>query len=321
MHRRLGALAVVVVTGLAVAACGSSPGPPSTATTSTPATVPPAPGATSTGATTPHVMVIMEENRGYAATLGSCASDPYLCSLAATYAGVTTWSGVSHPSAPNYVAFVSGATQGLTSDCTPTSCGPFAAPSLGGQLSAAGVPWRAYMESMPSACSTAGSAGDYAEKHNPFLYFTDVRSAPSCATVEQPYPGAAGMVAALTSPAAPDFVWISPNLVNDMHDGSVATGDAWLRTNLAPVLTSSWFTGPAATVIVTMDENDAQSSPGGGQVPMVVISTTAHGRGHVAANGNHYGTLRSIEEAYGLPLLGAAADPANGDLLSLFSRA
>jgi hypothetical protein len=56
----------------------------------------------------------------------------------------------------------------------------------------------------------------------------------------------------------------------------------------------------------------------GGTIPLTVISATARGQGDVATAGDHFGTLRSIEEAYGLPLLGAAADPANGDLSALF---
>ena len=53
-------------------------------------------------------MVIMEENKGYAATLGSCGSDPYWCSLASQYASYTSWYGIGHPSLPNYLAFDSG---------------------------------------------------------------------------------------------------------------------------------------------------------------------------------------------------------------------
>jgi phosphatidylinositol-3-phosphatase len=288
-------------------------------TASSTSTPPPAPiHRAAAPSTTPHVMVIVEENKGYQASLGTCSADPYYCSLATTYATDTSWFGISHPSAPNYVSMVSGATQGVSSDCTPPSCGPFNVPSLGGQLTAAGIPWRAYMESMPAPCSSSGSAGLYAEKHNPFLYFNDVRAASNCATVDVPYPGAAGLVSALTGPGAPDFVWITPNLANDMHNGSVSAGDAWLKGNLAPVLASSWFAGANATVIVTMDENDAQSTPGGGQVPMVVISSSSHGVGVVTSHGNHFGTLRSIEEEFGLGRLGGAASSASGDLSPLF---
>jgi phosphatidylinositol-3-phosphatase len=304
-------------TPTAIAAPATATATAKPAATSAPQPVVPHKAAAPSSAA-PHVMVIVEENKGYKATLGTCSADPYYCSLAATYATATSWYGISHPSAPNYVAMVSGATQGVSSDCTPPSCGPFNVPSLGGQLTAAGIPWRAYMESMPAPCSTGGTAGLYAEKHNPFMYFSDVRLASNCATVDVPYPGVAGMVAALSGPSAPDFVWITPNLANDMHNGTVQQGDAWLKANLAPVLASPWFAGANATVIVTMDENDAQGTPGGGQVPMVVISSTAHGVGAVTTAGNHFGMLRSVEEEFGLGLLGGASISANGDLTPLF---
>ena len=51
---------------------------------------------------------------------------------------------------------------------------------------------------------------------------------------------------------------------------------------------------------------------------MVVISNNAKGRGGVATVGNQYGTLRTIEEAFNLSLLGAASNPANGDLSAYF---
>jgi phosphatidylinositol-3-phosphatase len=254
-------------------------------------------------------MVIMEENKGYAATLGSCSADPYFCSLASTYASYTSWAGVSHPSLPNYLAFDSGSVQGQSTDCT--TCGPFSGTDLGGQLSAAGIPWTAYMESMPSPCYTGGSSGAYAKKHDPFMYFSDVIGA-GCATHVLPYPGGNGLLAALDGSSAPSFVWITPNLLNDMHDGTVQQGDAWLKTNIDPVLTSTWFTNYDSTVIITMDEGV------GNTIPMVVISNTSKGRGAIAGSGNHYGALRAIEEEFGLGLLGAASNPANGDLISLF---
>ena len=266
-----------------------------------------------------HIMVVMEENQGYAATLGSCGAgspDPYLCSLATDYASATAWSGVEHPSQPNYIDIVSGANQSCTSDnCV--GAGAYSARDLGGQLNSSSIPWTAYMETMPSACYTGSSFGSlYVLKHNPFVVFQDDMPPNACHI--QPYPGSSGLVSALTASSAPDFVWITPNLNDDMHDGTVSQGDTWLKTNLQPVLTSSWFLDFNSTVVITMDENSGDNTGGGGHVPMVVISSRAKGRGKVAMTGNHFGTLRSIEEAYGLPLLGAAASPSNGDLSSLF---
>ena len=91
-------------------------------------------------------------------------------------------------------------------------------------------------------------------------------------------------------------------------------GDQWLRANLPTVLNSSWYAN-GGVVIITCDEGSGGggwNGTSGGQVPTLVIAAGAHGA--FTAGGNHYGTLRAIEEAYGVPLLGASADPANGDL-------
>ncbi|MGH7776959.1 MAG: alkaline phosphatase family protein, partial [Candidatus Dormibacterales bacterium] len=266
--------------------------------------------------------VIMEENKGYGSVIGS-SSAPYVNALAGQYASASAWYGVWHPSLPNYLGIVSGSTQGVSSDCT--GCGPFAGPSLGSQLTQAGIPWTAYMESMPSPCSIAGGSGNYAKKHNPFVYFSDVL-ANGCAAHDVPYPGAAAMVSALDGAGAPDFVWVTPNLTDDMHNGSVAQGDAWLQANLAPVLASPWFLDYESTVVVTMDEWSSDNTgvgtanPGGGHILTLVISHSSLGVGAYTSPGNHYGMLRTIEEAYGLPLLGGAGDPRNGDLTALFDR-
>ena len=274
--------------------------------------------------TLPHIMVIMEENQGYAATQTGCGTNnSYFCSLASKYTSSDAWYGVSHPSQPNYTAFASGSTQGCTSDgCV--GAGAYSVEDLGGQLTAKGIPWTAYMESMPSACYTGSSSGEYVLKHNPFALFSDNLPPNACNIL--PYPGATSMVSTLDGASAPDFVWITPNLIDDMHDGTVADGNTWLENNLAPVLTSTWFTGFNSTVIVTEDENDSSPSgsccgdAAGGQIPMIVISSNAVGGGTTSIIGDHYGTLRTIEEAYGLSLLGGASNSANGDLTSLFGN-
>jgi phosphatidylinositol-3-phosphatase len=292
----------------------SSPTPSTTPTTSpSPSPTPSASPTTSPVSGQRHVMVIMEENRGYKATLGTCSSDPYLCTLASDYASYTDWYAISHPSLPNYFAIDSGSTQGCSADSCP---GPYSATDLGGQLSSAGIPWTAYMESMPSPCYS-GSSGLYVEHHNPFVYFQDVLDN-GCTSHVIPYPGVSTMVSQLDSASAPDFVWITPNLDDDMHNGTVAEGNSWLQANLPQVLSSSWFTGYDSAIIITMDENDMQSTPMGGQIPMVVISAHAAGQGQISSSGNLYGTLRAIEEAFGLSYLGAASDSSNGDPIGSF---
>ena len=270
----------------------------------------------------PHVLMIVEENQGYNATQTDCGTaNDYFCQLASEYASVVPWYGATHPSLPNYLALTSGSTDACRSDgCS----GPYSVSNLGNQLSQAGTPWTAYMESMPSPCYTGISAGEYAKKHDPFVFYSDLLQSNACAQHVVPYPGASGLVSALDGRGAPDFVWITPNLIDDMHDGTVAQGNAWLAANLRPVLSSAWFTDYRSTVIVTEDENDEEPSGGccgdaaGGQIPELVISRNSEGKGIISLTGDQYGTLRTVEEAFHLPLLGAAANSANGALSSLF---
>jgi phosphatidylinositol-3-phosphatase len=246
----------------------------------------------------------MEENKGYAATLGTCSADPYFCSLAAKYASFTNSHGVSHPSEPNYVAFESGGIQGCTADSS-CAANSVSATDLGGQLTAKGVPWVGWMESMPSNCYTGKDSGGYALKHSFGGFFKDEYTG---ACHIKPYPGSSSALSTLDGASAPDFAWISPNLTDDMHDGTVAQGDAWLATNLAPVLASSWFRNFPSTVIVTMDEGD---SGGNNQIPTVVISSNALAKGAITTTINHYSVLRAVEAVYGLGYLGGAASAAN----------
>jgi len=264
----------------------------------------------------PHVLVVMEENKGYGAVIGS-ASAPYINSLAKTYASDTSWYGVRHPSLPNYLAVVSGSTWGITTDCT--TCGPFAGPSLGGQLSAAGIPWKGYLESMPSACYAGASSGAYVKRHNPFAYFKDVLAS-SCSSHVVAF---TSFGSDLASSAAPDFAWVTPNLNDDMHDGTVSTGDTWLKNHIGPILSSPWFTNHESTLIITMDEHTSDNTgccngSTGGHVPLVIVSNHARGVGSFSSSGDLYGTLRSVEKSYGLGLLGATATTVHGDVSAYF---
>lgn len=295
---------------------GAGPGPtPSPSPTSTPSPTPsptasstptptPSPTDTPTPTATPtpspggnaHVMVVVLENREYSAVVGA-STMPYLNGLLQQYGAAKGWYGVAHPSLPNYLALISGSTQGVTDDGTGYT---FSGDNLGHQLSVAGIPWKAYMESMPSACYTGGSSGDYAKKHDPFMYFSDITSSSKCAS--EVVPGTQ-FTTDLTGNKLPDFIWYTPNLCNDGHDCSNAHTDTWLATFLPSVLTSQWYQ-QNGVVIVTYDEGSTDLN-GGGHIATVVVS----GAGcscQQTSTGNHYGTLRTIEDLYGLPNLNKA---------------
>ncbi len=169
----------------------------------------------------------MFENHSYSAIIGAPEAS-YINALAGKGAVFTASYAVSHPSEPNYLALFSGSTHGITSDQCPTS---LHAPNLASDLAAAGFSFAGYSEGLPAPGSFACQAGEYARKHVPWADFSNVRAA-----ANQPFAQfAAGGYAKL-----PTVSFVIPNLCHDMHDCSVATGDAWLRAHLRGYV--SWAT-------------------------------------------------------------------------------
>lgn len=251
-----------------------------------------------------HVFTIVMENKAYESIIDS-ASAPYLNGLAQQYGLATRYYAIRHPSLPNYIALISGDTQGITNDCT--SCF-IDAPNLADQIEASGRSWRAYMESMPSPCYV-GDSGTYRQKHNPFIYFDSIRQDPArCARIVP----LSQLDYDLASDALPDYVWITPDMCSDTHDCPISTGDAWLSTWVPRILASpAWRNG--GVLFITYDESVGSDSRGccrdaaGGQVVTLVISPLGLPGYRSAVAYDHYGLLRTVEESWGLPALGHAA--------------
>ena len=280
----------------------STPGP---GRTPTPV---PSPTTTSPKPVIPHfskVIVILMENEEYSSIIGD-PSAPYINSLAAVGALATQYYAVSHPSLPNYLALTGGSTFGVTTDCTPgPSC--TGGRSVVEEMAAAGIGWRAYMQDMPEPCAQADS-GEYAVHHNPFVYYNGV-VAGSCDNV---VPGSQ-LLGDIAAGALPTFTWLTPNLCNDMHDCSVATGDAYLA-GIVPLLLGTL--GPDGALFLVWDEGTSNTH-GGGQVTMVAAGSGVKKGYRSSLPYDHYSLLRTIEDAWGLPQLGnsAAATPM-ADLFS-----
>jgi len=253
-------------------------------------------------------MVFIDENNSTQQVIGNTQM-PYLNSLADRYGLATDWNGLSHPSLPNYLGLISGSIQNNPADTTPVDR-TYSGQTVVDQLAHAGYSWKAYMEDMPRPCdlNDTFSPDNYDVNHNPFVYFDSIRNNPAQCKRIVPFTEFAGD---LQDNKAPDFIWVSPNLINDMHNGSYAQGDAFLRSTISTVLASQWYKN-GGIVIVTFDEGETTE-----QVATIVISQHTPRGARLTTAGNHYGTLRAIEETYGLPLLGgAASSPA--DLRSLF---
>ena len=319
---------LLCLAAVALAACGSAAGSPaitgspptagSPATTGSPATAvgsPTAAGADPCGRVTAaptyrHVVWIWMENHSYGDIIGNKAQAPYLNALASECGLATNYHNISHPSLPNYLAATSGRGRvGLPvlswADCSASVVCDTSAASIFGQ----GETWKAYQESMPSNCARSNS-GEYVVRHNPPPYYEKLSG---CASHDVPYTQLATDLAANVVPA---FSFITPNLIHDMHDGTIAQGDAWLAGQLPAILNSAAYQADNTVIFITWDEGSGghtvencatQASDASCHVAAIVVSPSTPAGTTSGTLFNHYSLLGTAEQLLGLPRLGQAS--------------
>jgi acid phosphatase len=232
--------------------------------------------------------VVVEENHAAGQIVGD-RNAPYFNAVARSGIALTNSYGIAHPSEPNYLALFSGSTQGVTDDSCPHR---FSGSSLGRQLLDAGRTFAGYSEDLPAAGNQACSAGGYARKHNPWVDFADLP-----ASVNQPYSALPADLGQL-----PTVAFVVPNLCDDMHDCPVKTGDDWARAHLAAYV--SWARDHDSLLIVTFDEDENTAA---NRIATFLVGPMVR-PGTSDQRIDHYSVLRTIEEMYGLPPLGEAAN-------------
>jgi hypothetical protein len=252
------------------------------------------------------IFTIVMENHDYAEVVGS-SNAPYINSLIAEYGLATNYqdSGV-HPSLPNYLTMISGAPQyGGGSDMDPTA-GPFPVnqPNLGTQLEAAHIPWRSYQESMNTTCKLTAS-GNFAPKHDPFLYFSDMQQSSLCSSKNVDYSNFAADLDSGTY----RYMWITPNLIDDGHNptSSPVTGlkqaDHWASTEIPKILASAAYQNNGV-IFLTWDEAEGRNGDSKEQIPMIVISPRLKSAGYKSTvKTSHRSYLATVEDMLGLPRL------------------
>ncbi len=235
-----------------------------------------------------HVVVVVMENHSNTDVIGNSAA-PYINSLARAGANFSQSYAITHPSQPNYFALFSGSLQGVDDNSCPHT---FSTPNLGAALIAKGLTFKGYSESMPYDGYRGCSSGAYVRRHNPWVNWTNV-PASSNLTLEA-FPSDYNRL--------PTVSFVIPNLDNDMHDGTVAEGDTWLKTHLDSYV--RWARTHNSLFILTFDEDDNNS---GNRIPTVFVGAQVK-PGTYSERINHYNVLRTLEDAYGLPYAGASAN-------------
>jgi hypothetical protein len=221
------------------------------------------------------IFTVVMENHSRGDILGNSQA-PYINQLAQSGAVAAGYhDAYVHPSEPNYIWMVAGENFGILNDDDPNGGNVITSTShLADQIENAGLTWKSYQEDMGQACDLS-SHGTYAVKHNPFAYFGDINGWDG----KQFQPNArctdhlvdfGQLDVDLAAGQLPDYVFITPNLQNDMHDGSIAQGDAWLAALVPKIQASERYQNGGALFLV-WDEGSSQ----GDDPPFIVVSPNA----------------------------------------------
>src|SRR5207249_464960 len=88
----------------------------------------------------------------------------------------------------------------------------------------------------------------YRPKHNPAAYYVGGTDRAACNTDDVDY-------AAFDPDHLPTLAFITPNLIDDTHDGTVAQGDAWAATNVEAILNGADYRAGRTALLWLWDEN------------------------------------------------------------------
>jgi phospholipase C len=257
-----------------------------------------------------HVVWIWLENHSYDQIIDS-ASAAFINDIATQCGSAANFHNLSHVSLTNYIGAVTGldnaSLQPFVFDCSPGGSCQTPAANIFQQVPS----WKAYMESMTDNCQPTGFVG-YAVRHNPPPYLTSLGS--SCSTFDVPY---TELQSDLDNDTLPAFAFITPNTVNDGHDGgdpvSIQNTDAWLAAELPKILDSPAYQSGKTAVFITWDEGEGPLTPGffgkdcstnttdvDCHIATIVVSPSTRPGTVSTKLFNHYSLLRTTEEMFHL---------------------
>ncbi|CAN5907598.1 N/A [soil metagenome] len=276
------------------------------------------------------VFVIPLENKSSSQIYGDTTDAPYINNtLLARGAHATMFTDElpTLPSEPHYVWMEAGTNsfsdRTFTGDGDPSAANSTASTDhLVTQLEAAGVPWMAYQEGITSGSCPIKTSGNYAAKHDPFVFFKDVvgsppsASAARCAAHHKSYADFPADLAAGLS----GYVFITPNLCHEMHGGftcpslfdtkaNIKAGDDWLAAEL-PRLLDYTDAHSDALILLVWDEGDTNNV-----MPFIALGGGARAGYTSSIAYTHGAFLASLQHWFGVPRLTAdAADPTLVDM-------
>lgn len=230
---------------------------------------------------------------------------PTFWDLAQEYATADAYITNLHPSLLNYIVMTSGDTNGITANVPPSQQSTDVAENLGEQLDAAGIKWRAYMEDMGEPCSEALN-GDYVPHHNPFIYYTSLTD-----DAERCKERVVDFDEHFEEDLAKDeykYMWITPNMCNNMHNCGADVADAWLDEVVGKIMDSPGYKKGGA-IFVMFDEGSVRILGASADLPTIVVSDQLAEPGYATdTRFDHRSYLATVEDIFGLPRLPTTKD-------------
>jgi phosphatidylinositol-3-phosphatase len=233
-----------------------------------------------------------------------------------------------HPSLPNYLWMEAGQNFGIHADGEPSQYHQSTHAHLSELLHNAGIPWRAYEESIsgkncplePQGPTDSTGSHIYQPRHFPQIYFEDMTSEENpdssyCIQHARPFTSLAGDLKANTIGR---YNFVTPNLCDDGHDtcggNEIAHIDAWLKKSLPIILDSAQYKAGHVVIFITADE----AANGDGPIPFLALGSGVKKDYKNEIRYTHSSLLRTLEEIFKVkPMLGGAA--GSNDLKDLFT--
>ncbi len=228
-----------------------------------------------------HIIFLWLENRGFNTIIGN-RNAPFINSLVKRGTLFTNTYAITHPSYPNYIDFFAGQDNGVRTDaCIDNS--PIATPNLYTALQDTGRSFAWYSEDLPVAGSRVCINNNYVEKHNPTTIFENVPD-----SANKPFADFPADYNRLEN-----AVCISPNILNDMHSGSIEQADNWIKDHLS--LLVDWCVGHNSVFIIYFDESETGND---NRIPVIAVGQQVKAAYRSAARYDHFSWTKTICEMF-----------------------
>jgi hypothetical protein len=264
-----------------------------------------------------HVFVIAMENHGASDIYGNTASAPFINNTLIPMGGRATSFIDKLPqlnSEPHYLWMEAGTNafsdHTFTTDNNPSSSNSTASTAhLSTQITNAGSTWLSYQEGLNSTSGTCpiAASGNYAPKHDPFIFFKDVAGNPPSKTnalCTAHHKALTALGGDLTNNRVAAYNFITPNLCHDMHSNSctgssdpIKQGDTWLSQNVPAIL--NYINANHGVLFIVWDEPVGST----GTIPLIVLGPHVKPNRASTLTYSHGSLVKSVEAILALPTL------------------